>query len=86
MQEKKEEAVRAERDALTIVDHPFIVHLYYTFQVVFLYEFDTQDSQNLYFVLTLCRGGSMWDVLKYGWFLSSILELSGYLAEVATQL
>ena len=47
------------------MNHPFIVHLYYTFQVVFLILFDKKDSQYLYFVLTLCRGGSMWDVLKW---------------------
>ena len=52
--EGKEAAVMAERDALIKTDHPFIIKLYYSFQ----------DSQALYFVMSLCRGGSFWDLIK----------------------
>ncbi|KAK8804735.1 hypothetical protein WA171_006702 [Blastocystis sp. BT1] len=52
--EGKEEAVMAEREALVKTNHPFIIKLHYSFQ----------DSQCLYFVISLCRGGSFWDLIK----------------------
>ncbi|KAK8830874.1 hypothetical protein WA577_003576 [Blastocystis sp. JDR] len=44
----------AERNALAVMNHPFIVRLVYSFQ----------DSNNLYYVLELCRYGTLWDLEK----------------------
>lgn len=35
---------------------------------------DLQDSQALYFVMSLCRGGSFWDLIKYHFSMLSIAE------------
>lgn len=34
----------------------------------------SQDSQALYFVMSLCRGGSFWDLIKYAFSVQSMVE------------
>jgi len=49
IKEKKEKYVKTEKEILSILHHPNIVKLYYTFK----------DQEYLYFVLELCGGGEL---------------------------
>ena len=54
---KNDKMIKAERDVLGIVDHPFIVKLAYAFQ----------NDNYLYFCLEYCPGGEVFNLLvKYG--------------------
>jgi len=46
--------VRAERDILTIMNHPFIVKLNYAFQ----------DDKRLYMLLDYCPGGDLGSIMQ----------------------
>lgn len=54
IREKKVQYVSREKEVLTAIDHPFFVKLYFTFQ----------DTDNLYFGLSLAQKGELLDYLK----------------------
>lgn len=54
IREKKVQYVSREKEVLTAIDHPFFVKLYFTFQ----------DTDNLYFGLSLAMKGELLDYLR----------------------
>ena len=54
IKEKKIEYVNTEKQCFNMINHPFFVRLYYTFQ----------DAANLYFVLGLAPNGELLDFIK----------------------
>ena len=80
MVEKEQVAhVRAERDVLVEADHPWVVKMFYSFQVSllssneyfvpcfheneYIYNYNCQDSINLYLIMEFLPGGDMMTLL-----------------------
>ena len=65
-QEGKQYQVFRERQALILLDHPNVIKMYWTFDVItfFLNKYQKQDKKYLYFVLDLADNGELYNLIR----------------------